>query len=337
MRRWFKEYSAGQVCLLAEPYRSDVWRKNGEPAQARIKQLQQSISQFQPCSILPSTIGYDDIWLRDTLPLWHTIETCPEAADWRGWQPRFNGWGGVQSAYDKDATLATRLFKERVISQSFWVAENGTFSHNGEWLLIGFNSIKSRNPQLNESQLKRLLADTFEPLKPIFIETQLVADETGGHIDNLVLFVNDNTVIYSATNEPQHPDFVACQQLEKQLQELPDSINKIALPLPSPQPSRYFERCNITHSSGSLARTTELPLLCSYVNCIVLNQALIVPQYDLPEDQQVLERLQKAVPDTRMIPFNARELVLGGGGLHCVSYQLPLALAPLVNADVPCA
>ncbi|MGM0524788.1 MAG: agmatine deiminase family protein [Pseudomonadota bacterium] len=337
MQRWFKEYSAGQLCLLAEPYRSDVWRSNGEPAYARILQLKRYIEQFQPCFILPTNTGYDDIWLRDILPLWQTTEGSPKSDDWRGWQPSFNGWGGVQSAYQNDATLADRLFHEKIISRSSWVAENGTFSHNGEWLLIGFNSIKPRNPELTESQLKKLLANTFEPLKLIFIETQLTADETGGHIDNLALFVNDNTLVYSATDDPQHPDFAACQQLQTQLQELPDSIKKVALPLPYPQLSSDFERAGITHSAGSLARTTELPLLCSYVNCIALNQALIVPQYDLPEDKSVLARLKEALPDTQLVPFNARELVLGGGGLHCISYQLPLALAPLVNVDAPCA
>ncbi|WP_404399634.1 agmatine deiminase family protein [Idiomarina seosinensis] len=335
MLRWFKDYSGEQVCLLAEPYRPEVWRADAGPALETIKQLQRVIARYQPCRMLTTAMAcYDDIWLRDILPLWARLDIPAMDAkannqlNWQGWLPSFDGWGAVQSSYQQDATLAKRLFTGVPLNVSSIIAEGGNFSHNGEWVLIGFSCLRERNPQLRTGELRQQLTEQLKPLKPVFIDTRLSADETHGHIDNMALFIADDIIVYAYTDNPQHPDFEACQQLHQQLQQLPPMIRKIALPLPLPRPATASERQRVKRIEGALARTEQLPLLLSYVNLIALAKVLIVPQYQIAEDLRVLEVLQTALPDYRLETFNARELVLGGGGLHCVTAQVPEALLP---------
>lgn len=327
MSSWFTDYHRQQLCLLAEPYLADVWRHQGAPGREAIRQLQQTIAEFVPCYRLVDADLYDDCWLRDTMPLWQ----FNMAHQWHAWQPTFNGWGGIHSCFSKDRQLAQRLFAERVLASSV-MGEGGSFSHNGKWVLVGLSSLLQRNPELSREQLESRLRQELAPLQPVFIDSYLHADETQGHIDNLALFVSDQCLVYSTTDDPNHPDFHACQMLIEQLAVLPSDITKIALPLPEPQLATRAERDALQHNSRSLQRTPSIPLLCSYVNLIVLPDAVIVPQFGLEHDKIVLERLQHALPLHTIRPFAAREFVLAGGGLHCLSAQLPAAMAPLVSA-----
>ena len=329
MTIWFKEYCREQQLLLAMPFRDDVWRNQAIPAQEALETL---ITQLSPVvsthCLHPSRDSYDDIWLRDTLPIWHRPF---DAESWQGLLPEFDGWGGVQTDIDADRELAERLFSARIKPQP-WRGEAGMFSHNGEWLLVGLNSLKQRNPSLTEWQLKHGITEAFNPLKPIFIDTHLSADETAGHIDNMALFIDDYTVLYSFTKDPGHPDYAACQYLSEQLSVLPASIRKIAVPLPYPVRADPSERSAIRATPTALGRSVELPLLCSYVNVIAIGKTLFVPRYGIDEDESALAILKRKLPTFSVITVAARELVLGGGGLHCITHSVPWVLRQSVSA-----
>lgn len=330
MRWWFKEYSSEQHLLLALPYLSDVWRASGEPAQKAIKQLQQQLSSSVNVHCLDyHNIAYNDIWLRDTLPLWFKQAS---SSGWQGILPAFDGWGGIQHQINADQTLAQRLF-DYPISAACWCGEGGMFSHNGEWLLVGMACLKQRNPGMTEAHLKNLITNNFSPLKPIFVDTRLSADETGGHIDNMALFIDDDTLLFCTTDDPNHPDYQACRKLEKALDQLPDSINKVALPLPYPQSATVAERRGLACITGALQRTTAVKLLCSYVNVVAIGNIIVLPHYQIDYDAVALHCLQQALPGKTIVSAAAREFVLGGGGLHCISHSVPAAVAQSVIAD----
>lgn len=329
MSGWFKEYSSEQQLLLALPYRDDVWRQAGEPARKTIRQLQQQLSAVVNVSCLSHhDMAYNDIWLRDTLPIWRRSSSQP---GWQGLLPKFDGWSGVQNDISADKTLAERLFRAP-ITEPDWCAEGGMFSHNGEWLLVGFASLKKRNPTVSGEALRASISQQFAPLKPIFIDCALSADETAGHVDNMALFIDDNTLIFSTTDDPNHPDYFACQHLQKALSHLPSNIQQVPLPLPYPQVANAEERSGISHNQGALKRTTELKLLCSYVNAIAVADTLFIPAYGLAFDEIVRQRLQQQLVGKKIVAVAARELILGGGGLHCVSHSVPQQVSLAMQA-----
>ena len=337
--RWLPDFMENQRLLLAWPYRSDVWRKHADPARdALIKLIKQlpdntPVSLVVPASISDSVpealksvqrieLDYDDIWLRDTTPLWQLNSDGQLAA----LSFDFDGWGGVQNVIAADKAFSQSLCSRLMcpVTNSLLIAEGGAFTHNGQgdWL-IGLACIKQRNPAMTEPQIKSLLGQLLPGQRLHFFDGGLVADETGGHIDNMALFVDANTVLYAATDNTAHPDYKTCQALKKLLDKLPAYIQTIPLPLPPPQLPAREERAGVELTSSSLKRTVELPLLCSYVNVLQTSKLVVVPQFGLTTDAQAVRTVHEALPERKVIAIDAREFVLGGGGLHCISHNLP--------------
>ncbi|MCK7459919.1 agmatine deiminase family protein [Idiomarina aminovorans] len=335
---WVSDFSASQRLLLAWPYRRDVWRKNAEPARKALLRLITQLPENTPFSLvvsselrgnLPSSlkpvhcieIDYDDIWLRDIAPLWQATEAGLKALSFS-----FDGWGGVQQVIAKDQYFSQNLCSQlkRPVYQSTLIAEGGAFTHNGDgcWL-IGLGCLKRRNPGLTDKELKWALGQLLPEQCLYFFDGSLQADETGGHIDNLALFVESDTLLYAATDNKTHPDYETCQSLQEKVNELPAFIKKVPLPLPFPQLATDEERLGIESTQLSLERTVQLPLLCSYVNVLQTTELVIVPQFGLATDSQALQAVCKALPERQVIAFDVREFILGGGGLHCISHNLP--------------
>jgi agmatine deiminase len=63
----------------------------------------------------------------------------------------------------------------------------------------------------------------------------------------------------------------------------------------------------------------------SYVNFYLANGAVIAPLIDARHDAQALRRLRAVFPERRVIGVPARELLLGGGNIHCLTQQIPAA------------
>lgn len=338
VKSWLPDFSVGQHLLLAWPYKSDVWRENAVPAREFVDLLVRHVSQYTPVTLLvhphfkhtvPAELAayctlvieqYDDIWLRDTLPLW-----CTENDRTLGTQFQFDGWGGVQSVVQSDKTLAFQLssWLQRPLLSNDLITEGGTFTHNGQgtWL-VGLSSIKQRNSHLSNEQIIAQLAQSFPGQTLYYFDGAFIADETGGHIDNMALFVDEKTLLYATTNEPEHPDFATCKRLASLVKSLPADIEKVAVPLPQPQRPNRHERSGVKQLSTSLNRTENLLLLCSYINILVTDKLVIVPEFGLPSDGVALARIREAVSNKVVLSLPARELVLGGGGMHCISHNL---------------
>jgi agmatine deiminase len=61
----------------------------------------------------------------------------------------------------------------------------------------------------------------------------------------------------------------------------------------------------------------------SYINFYFCNGGAIVPTFDVEQDAPALTLLQKLLPERRIVGVPAREILLGGGNIHCITQQLP--------------
>jgi agmatine deiminase len=80
----------------------------------------------------------------------------------------------------------------------------------------------------------------------------------------------------------------------------------VALPLPKPKFSPAGKR-----------------LPASYVNFLIINQAVLVPAYDDPADDEAADRLQACFPDRQIVSIPSTPLIQQYGSLHCITMQLP--------------
>ena len=70
-------------------------------------------------------------------------------------------------------------------------------------------------------------------------------------------------------------------------------------------------------------------LAASYANFYIANGAVIMPAFGQPErDAAAAAVLAAAFPGREVVAVQTREIVLGGGNIHCITQQQP-ELQPL--------
>ena len=63
----------------------------------------------------------------------------------------------------------------------------------------------------------------------------------------------------------------------------------------------------------------------SYVNFFIGNSVVVHPLLDDRYDRAVTELLQEEFPGRRVEGVPGREILLGGGNIHCITQQVPTA------------
>jgi agmatine deiminase len=77
---------------------------------------------------------------------------------------------------------------------------------------------------------------------------------------------------------------------------------------------------------GTFPRNEGDRLPASYVNYYNCNGAVILPIFgDEEHDIAAIRLLQELLPDRQIEPIYAREILLGGGNIHCITQQVPKA------------
>ena len=69
----------------------------------------------------------------------------------------------------------------------------------------------------------------------------------------------------------------------------------------------------------------------SYVNFYLANGAVIAPLLDPRTDAAALRVLRRVFPQRQVVAVPAREILLGGGNIHCVTQQEPRAGREALN------
>jgi agmatine deiminase len=54
------------------------------------------------------------------------------------------------------------------------------------------------------------------------------------------------------------------------------------------------------------------------------NNGIVMPLFDDPKDLPAIEAMQKIFPQRKVIGVHTREILLGGGNIHCMTQQQPL-------------
>jgi agmatine deiminase len=54
------------------------------------------------------------------------------------------------------------------------------------------------------------------------------------------------------------------------------------------------------------------------------NSTIVMPLLDPKHDRAATRTLARIFPERRVIGVQAREILLGGGNIHCITQQVPL-------------
>ena len=341
------EFEPHAGCWMLWPERPDVWRENGRPAQAAFVAVASAIAQFEPVWMgvsatsyataraqLPSTVelillDYNDAWMRDNGPTFVTND----AEEIRGVDWDFNAWGGLYQDWKADDRLASQVLGLRGYGRynCHLVIEGGAIDVDGQGTLIVTEQSlldPRRNPGRSRNEVEAVLHSYLNVQKVIWIAEGVHLDETNGHVDNLCCFVRPSVVALTWTDDkddPQYPISLATfEQLSREVDALGRPLEIFKIHQPTPMFTTPAEAAGVRNLPGTLPRNEHERLAGSYINYYVANGGVIVPQFNDVHDTAALETIQTLFPDRKVVGVYAREILLGGGNIHCITQQQPL-------------
>ena len=97
------------------------------------------------------------------------------------------------------------------------------------------------------------------------------------------------------------------------------------LPLPAPVTITAEECEGLDLCDGEPTRTPGERLAASYVNFYIANGAVVMPAFGDPMDEKAQAILQGLFPTRRVVAIPARDILIGGGNIHCITQQIPKA------------
>ena len=287
------------------------------------------------CFILK--IDSDDSWARDVGPTF----VINKNRDLRGINWKFNAWGGefdgLYASWDKDDAVAESFCKTLEVDMydaAPFVLEGGSIHTDGEGTLMVTESCllsQGRNPSMSKEQIEKTLKEYLGISKVLWLPRGIYNDETNEHVDNVCAFIAPSEVVLAWTddvNDPQYELSKAClDYLEKETDAKGRKIKVHKLPIPGhPVLVSALDLQNYEFEEGEDMRDEGERLAASYVNFYFINGAALVPQFgdvNAESDKKALEILKKICPDREIIGIPARDILLGGGNIHCITQQIP--------------
>ncbi len=348
------EFAPQDGVLLVWPVRAASWGVDPSAAQRAFCDIMREASKSERVYLLADSthldearaqagkyatileIVTDDAWARDIGPTFVTNGIDVRGIDWR-----FNAWGGsVDGLYDdyENDDVAARAFCDAINADCYdaggFVLEGGSICSDGEGTLLVTESCllsAGRNPKLTKAQIEQKLKDYLGVEKILWLPRGIYNDETNEHVDNVCAFIRPGEVVLAWTDDELDPQYemsqadYACLSRETDARGRKLVIHKLPVP-DHPVCVTEQDLLNQPEDAGGEMRTFGERLAASYVNFYVTNDAILLPQFggeNAASDARAIEIMRALCPERRIVPIDSREILLGGGNIHCVTQQIP--------------
>lgn len=231
----------------------------------------------------------------------------------------FNGWG-MKFAACKDNLINSQLVKGSLLNGTYqncrnFVLEGGSIESDGEGTLLTTSLCllaPNRNDTLDKQEIEDYLKKSFNLKQVLWLDHgYLAGDDTDSHIDTLARLCPDHTICYVQCTDTEDEHYTELKKMEEQLKEFRTLDNEPFRLLGLPMPEAIFDE------DGE-----RLP--ATYANFLIMNDAVLYPTYDQPEnDRKAACVLQEAFPGKEIVGVDCRALIKQHGSLHCVTMQYP--------------
>jgi len=332
------------------PQRTDNWRLGAKPAQRTFTEVAATIARFEPVTMgvnhsqyaharqmLPPEVrvvelSNNDSWMRDCGPTF-VVDGKGEV---RGIDWIFNAWGGLYNGlyfpWDLDDAVAQKVLEIEKIGRykAPLVLEGGSIHVDGEGTCITTAECllnPGRNPNLSQADIENYLKEYLNVEKILWIPRGVYNDETSGHVDNMACFLYPGTIALTWTDDKNDPQYERSNEAYDYIMSETDArgrkftIHRIHQPNPiyiQPEEAQGVDKVE-----GTLPRQPGDRLAASYINFYFCNGGVVVPIFNDPHDVEALQTLQRLLPERQVVGVPAREILLGGGNIHCITQQQP--------------
>lgn len=351
------EFEEQKRIYMLWPYRTDEWRNGAIPAQRTFAEVAKAIARFEPVVMCANPRDYkacryafqgvegvdvvemesDDAWMRDCGPTF----VKNGKGEVRGVHWHFNSWGGLYDGFyfpwDKDALVGVKVTDYAGVDRyrpDDFVLEGGSITVDGEGTVITTEMCllsPGRNPKLSKEEIESYLKEYLGVDKVIWVKDGIDPDTTNGHIDDVACFIRPGEVACIWTDDPDHPFYEQSHAAYETLSNATDAkgrqlkVHKLTLPKePTYMTAEQAAGINLT---GEFVTTSVQGVNCiaSYLNFLIVNGGIIAPQYGDEYDELALQQLREMFPEREVVGVDTVEVVFGGGNIHCITQQEPMA------------
>jgi len=342
MTRFPAEWEKQSAVLIAWPHKTGDFSNRLESVEQSYSVIADTITQYQKLIIVCRDDSHqqhiqtlisnhdhidfihatvNDIWVRDTVFLSVEQDGVISHLNFL-----FNGWGEKYQHQNDNALnhklLNAKPFKGKAYKDIDFILEGGSVESDGIDTILTTKQCllnPNRNKGLTQQEIEQQLLQHLGAKRVFWLDQEnLSGDDTDAHIDTLARFCSANTIAYTSCDDVDDLHYTSLKYMERQLQDLRtqagDPYHLVPLPLPKP----------IYDEEGQ-----QLP--ANYANFLIINHAVMVPNYGDPMDEVALKRLVDCFPQHEIIAIPCRPLVHQYGSLHCMTMQFPEGvLSPVV-------
>lgn len=296
-----------------------------------IETLVRCVSRFEPVTVIADPADFEEAksrcsdvadiveipidacWVRDNGPIF----VRNPAGDVAGVHFGFNGWGG-RTVFEKTAEMPSKIIDHLGLPcfRTEFIGEGGGMSVDGEGTLITTEQNMrnvNRYAGMSRKTIEGHLRDFLGIEKVIWLPLGLFEDDgTDGHVDNVVEFVAPGKVLVQLADK-SNPNYDLLQENYDILKSARDAKG------------RQLDLIEM----NVLPYSTELEghrLAIPYTNAYVINGAVIAPEVDAKLDDKGFSILQQAYPGREIVPCRSEWQAVGGGGIGCVTQQVPVSI-----------
>ncbi len=317
------EWGPHERCVMAWPCRASLWGEVLGAARRSYAEVAAAIARFEPVLLVADpedaaearaacpdaeVVAWplDDSWARDIGAIVVTEDDGHRA----GVDFAFNGWGEKFLPYDEDARFAARMCDhlglERLDASPF-VLEGGAVTVDGAGTVITTEQCllhPNRNPDLSREEIEDRLRTWLGIERVVWLPYGLVEDDdTDGHVDNVAACLRPGVVLAQVIADPDDPNHDRLHANTAVLRDAGYQVIEVDI-LPA-------------------AEVGGLRVVVPPTNLYLAEGAAIVPVVDGPEGDAAIEALAAAMPDREVVGVEGAVLAYGGGGVHCITQQVP--------------
>ncbi len=324
------EWEPHERCWMAWPCRLDFWGGGLGATQQAYANVANAISEFEPVTMLSPprdietarklcgdkvevlAVELDDSWTRDNGPNFVVNDKGEVAASIF----HFNAWGKKHEPWGKDAALGHRLAEHlgmRTFSSTIFM-EGGGINVDGQGTLLTTEQCvlnDNRNPGITKEEAGEELCAALGTTHIIWLPGDPDDIETDGHVDGIACFLEPGKVLVEicpAKGTARYDNMMANLEAVKNGKDASDNPVEVV----------------IIEEAYEADRTSEI-FASSYINFYIANGGIVMPGFGIDRDEEARAQVASLFPDREVVQVNIVDIAGGGGGIHCITQQQPLA------------
>ena len=330
--------------IIMLPYRKDIWLNAGEDARKTILDMAKIITKYEKLILIadPSIIDlikkdfaltnitiieakYNDAWARDIMPLFVIEDNKLKAISFD-----FNAWGGkidgLYENYEDDRKIKTTICQKLNLPEKKvpFILEGGSINTNGKGVLLTTKACllsEGRNPRYSKEEIENILKENLGLNEIIWLENGIVDDETNEHVDNMAVFLDENTIALASSEKGLQAKY------SKSAYDMLIKLGYNVIKIPVPNPDLYLTEAEeklIIIDNKAKKRLSNTKLAASYINFYQGDKYILLPQFGVKEDDIAYNILNDFYKGNKTIyRINSRSILVSGGNIHCITMQIP--------------